>query len=126
MTSRTENDDAFMERLLRRTLVPKGFRPRTEEGLGEVLNALGQVEVSEEQRDRIVDKILGRRPYDKAQELDVISEASQALSQNEELVEMFRGEGDEIPPEIAERLRQLESEATQEPDDDEEELTDGT
>ena len=125
MTSRTENDDLFLEQLLRRALVPKGFRPRTEEGVGEVLDALGQVEISDLERDRVVDKILGRRPYYKELESESICEHEQVPSKSEELVEMFRGEGEEIPPEVAERLRQLEAEATQEPDDEEEDLSDG-
>ncbi len=38
---------------------------------------------------------------------------------------MFRGEGEDVPPEIAERLRQLENEAAQEPDDNEVDNPDG-
>lgn len=123
MTNRSE--DAFMDGLFRRALVPKGFRPRTEEGIDEVIRALGQVEVSGEERQRVIEKILGLRPYNKASETEPDCAPEQMDSRSNELVEMFRGEGDDVPPEIAERLKQLENEAAQEPDDDEVDDSDG-
>lgn len=123
MTNR--NEDAFMDGLFRRALVPKGFRPRTEEGVDEVLRALGQVEVSNEERQRVVEKIFGLRPCNKSPEAKSDYVPEQLDSRSEELVEMFRGEGEDVPPEIAERLQQLENEAAQEPDDDEADNPDG-
>lgn len=123
MTNR--NEDAFMDGLFRRALVPKGFRPRTEEGVDEVLRALGQVEVSDEERQRVVEKILGLRSHKKSSEAKSDCAPEQMDSRTEELVEMFRGESEDVPPEIAERLKQLENEAAQEPDDDEVDHSDG-
>lgn len=123
MTNR--NDDAFMDGLFRRALVPKGFRPRSEEGIDEVLRALGQVDVSDEERQRVVEKILGLRPHNKSSEANSDCPPEQMASLSEELVEMFRGEGEDVPPEIAERLKQLEDQAAQEPEDDEVDDSDG-
>ncbi len=108
----TDIPDDLLARLIRRAVVPKGFRPRTSDELDQSLNAMGDIDIAPNRVSSIVDRILLDEPIVFGRQM-AETNPDESISDREnlsELVEMFRSEGD-IPPEIAERLRELESEA---------------
>jgi len=122
----SEIPDDLLAGLIRRAAVPKGFRPRTPEELDQALNAMGDVDIAPKRVSTIVDRILSDEPImTRRQTVETGPDEAVADCENfGELVEMFRSEGD-IPPEIAERLRELESEANLEADGENDEESNG-
>lgn len=122
-----ERQENLMNGLLRRALVPKGFRPRSADDEDAMLKALGHVEISVDKRERVLAKILGKQPFDLGRSSEPESRTETAAI-NEELAVMFREEGD-ISPEVQQRLSELEraaSESFDQVDDiDDEEIQDG-
>lgn len=114
----THRNDAFMDGLFRRALVPPGFRPRTDEELEQALDALSSIEVSQDKVRRILKKISGECSFDSELYVTDCTSEVKSFAEPQELVEMFRAEGEEIPPEIAERLDELEREAAREAEDE--------
>lgn len=118
MTS--ERQEKLIDGLLRRAIIAKGYRPRTEDEEDAMLEAFGHVEISEAKRDRMLRKIRGEQQFDA--ELPGEFSGGTAAEVNEELAAMFRGEGEEISPELQARLDELERRAAEsgEAEDDDE------
>lgn len=111
-----DRQEKLINSLLRRALVPKGFRPGNQTDEEAMLQALGHVEIEPDHQARMLEKIRGQRPFDCEQTPEPIVNGE--IEVNQELAAMFKNEGEDLPPEIADRLKELESEASQEPDDD--------
>ena len=122
----TNIPDDLLAGLIRRAAVPKGFRPRTSEELDLALNAMGDVDIDPQRVLSIVDRILSDEPivFGRQTAETGPDELVGDCENLDELVEMFRSEGD-IPPDIAERLRELESEANREADEEDDEESNG-
>ena len=116
----TELPDDLVGGLIRRAMVPKGFRPKTTEELDRALDALGHVDISEERVGEIVAKILKEEPPNFSERMDRIGQHDELTQSSDELVELFRAEGD-ISSEIEERLRELERQAELEAEDQDDE-----
>ena len=114
MTS--DRQEKLINGLLRRALVPKGFRARNQEEEDAMLQALGHVEIEPEQQKRMLEKIRGLRPYDCEEPPEPVIDAKMEVDQK--LAAMFRNEGEDLPREISDRLKQLETDADQESEDD--------
>lgn len=109
--------DDFIAGIIRRAIVPKGFRPRSDQELHKALDALGDVEISTDKARDMLEKIRSDRPF-LIPVNDDSNDGDLSLSESaEELVEMFRAEGEDIPPEVAERIRELEQLAAEEADE---------
>tara|TARA_R110002072_G_scaffold303108_2_gene493886 strand:- start:63304 stop:63678 length:375 start_codon:yes stop_codon:yes gene_type:complete len=115
----SDRDEKLLDGLLRRALVPKGFRPRTTQAEDAMLEALGHVEISHAKQERMLQKIRGTHLFDHEVAQNVAYE-DETAEVNEELAAMFRADGEPISPEIVERLSELERQATEEPEEDDE------
>jgi hypothetical protein len=111
---KSHDEDPFFDGLVRRCIVPKGFRPQSDAEIAAMLDALGAYDLDDAKRDRMLRKIQGKEPMC----WDVSSSDRTGLcndmASTQQLVEMFRSRGEEIPPEIQEQLRKLEEEAGRE------------
>ena len=113
-----DDEDRLFDGLVERAIVPRGFRPETDEEIEAMLNSLGHVEIGENKLHRMIDKIEGSTPmgWDVVEDQDpvVIPDSAEAR----ELAEMYRAKGEEIPPELEELLRDMERRASELPDED--------
>lgn len=113
-----QDDERMFDRLVRRSLVSKGFRPEFDQDIEAMFDALGESELAESKRERMLRKIRGEEPL--MWEENQNSTPAHVLSTSDvrEMVEMFRSKGEEVPPELEEKLRDLERKASEEACDD--------
>ncbi|MBN73104.1 MAG: hypothetical protein CME32_27935 [Gimesia sp.] len=113
------------DQFIRRSQVPRGFRPESDQEIEMMLDALGPCELPNEKCQQMLRKICGQEPM--VWEIEIIENASPILHKGStaevnELVEMFRSKGSDIPPNLEEKLRELEKQAAEEYDEEKEEL----
>lgn len=108
-----ENDDRAFDDLVFRALVPKGFRPKTDAEIEQMLDGLGQVEIPKSKLERMVGKINGTIPmaWEEFDEPIIACEADS--SDARELAELYRARGEVVPPEVEAKLRELERKAAE-------------
>lgn len=121
-----EDKEKMFDKLVRRSLVPKGFRPESDEGIEEMLDALGKCELSESKSNQMLRKIRGQEPmiWDR-EEGSTPVQHDDSTTNLREMVEMFRSKGDDVPPELQKKLLELEQQAAEEADEDNGEGNDG-
>ena len=120
-----QDEDRMFDKLVRRSLVPKGFRPESDQDIEAMFDALGESELSESKRERMLRKIRGEEPMIWEQDQDSTPIDIESAADVREMVEMFRSKGEEVPPGLEEKLRELEQQAAEEPDEEDEEDDEG-
>jgi len=115
-----QGEERLFDKLVRRSLMPKGFRPKSDQDIEAMFDALGEFELSVAKRDRMLRKIRGEEPMNWEKEQDSTPIGIESLSDVREVVEMFRCKGDDVPPELEKKLRELEQQAGKEPDEEDE------
>ena len=115
-----QDEDKMFDNLVRRSLVPKGFRPESDQDIEAMFDALGGAELSESKRSRMLRKIRGEEPVIWEQEQDSTPVDIESAADVRGMVEMFRSKGEEVPPELEEKLRELEQRAAEEHDEGDE------
>jgi len=123
MNDKQDQNDRILDGLVRRTIVPKGFRPETDAEIEAMLDGLGQGEMPDDKLQRMLGKINGQIPMSWERDDEVSPYRDCDTAEARELAEMFRAKGEELPPELQEKLREMEERAAEYPD--EEEDTDG-
>ena len=110
--------DRRIAMLVRQAIVPVGFRPQSDREIEDMLEGLGPEEISDIKLQRMLDKIHG--PGYLKSEFDEGSQVTKQAETSEfrELAEMFRAQGDELPPELEEQIREMERRAAEPPSDD--------
>ena len=123
MSEKQNKQEEIFDGLVQRSLVPRGFRPETDEEIEAMLEGLGSGEVSQDKLQRMLGKIQGSTPM----AWEVVAEESNSWQSDsaeaKELAEMYREKGEELPPELEAKLREMEEKASGLPD--EEDDTDG-
>ena len=118
MTSERDKNDLLFNHLIQRAIVPRGFRPQSDEEIESMLNALGNEDLPDDKLNRMLGKIHGEVPMGRdtvePEPLDWNSDSSETR----ELAEMFRERGEELSPELEEKLREMEKRAAELPDEE--------
>jgi hypothetical protein len=117
MTNR--NSDKSLDRLLRRALVPKGLRPRTDDQIARMLDTIGGAPVDQDKLARMLRKINGEEPVGPAPRKVLPYSQSPLTAAEEGLIALHRSQGTALPPEVEKKLRELERQAAQPPEDGE-------
>lgn len=113
-----QHGEKLFDKLVRRSLIPKGFRPESDEDIDAMFDALGQSELSESKRNRMLRKICGEEPMSWNLKQDSNPVHVDSTTDIQEMVEMFRSKGEEVPPDLEEKLRELEQQAAKEADEE--------
>lgn len=116
---KNRDTEKIFDNLVRRSVVPKGFRPESDQEIEAMFEALGEIELSESKRNRMLGKIRGETPMCWELEQDSALVDIESSSELREMVEMFRSRGEEVPPDLEEKLRALEQQAAEEADEEE-------
>ena len=109
MAMSEHNHDQKFDRLIRRALIPKGHRPRTEEEIDAMLDALAPSEVSQEKVNRMLAKVRGEEPMGENDEC--IDYGSEPVERLQEFAAMYRAKEQSLPPELEAILREMEGRA---------------
>lgn len=114
MTVGDKDSDRQLRRLLYQILIPRGYRPRSDQEIDAMLDTIGGEPLSEEKKARMLRKIQsgeGIGVRDKVLS-DVVYADFETLSEEQkELVSLCRAKGEEIPPEIQAILDEMEKRA---------------
>jgi hypothetical protein len=111
MAINDRNSDRRLSKLLYNALIPRGFRPKTNDEIEAMLETIGGETISDEKRERMLQKIRGEGPIRLRTE-QIINFTSEALTEEQkELVELCRAKGEEIPPDIQALLNEMEKRA---------------
>lgn len=119
MNEKHENGDRVFDGLVRRAIVPRGFRPQDDVEIELMLESLGPGEMSDEKLQRMLGKIQGQIPMVWDSEGSEVPSWQSDSAEARELAEMYRAKGEELPPELEEKLREMESRAAEPPDEEE-------
>lgn len=112
MAINDKNFDRRLSKLLYNALIPRGFRPTTNDEIESMLETIGGETLSEEKRERMLRKIRSEEPIRLRAE-QLINFTSKALTEEQkELVELCRAKGEEIPADIQALLDEMEKRAT--------------
>ena len=121
MNDNDNKQNQLFDGLVQRSLVPRGFRPETDEEIEAMLEGLGSGEVPQDKLQRMLGKIQGDTPM----AWEVVAEETASwkseTSEAKELAEMYRSKGEELPPELEAKLREMEQKASELPEEEDEE-----
>jgi hypothetical protein len=112
--------ERLFDGLVRRSLIPRGFRPTSDEEIEAMIDGLKGGEIPEEKLQRMLGKIRGDVPMSWEEPEDSLAEQPAESKEASELAAMYRGEGDELSPELEEKLREFEKRAAEKPAEDDE------
>jgi hypothetical protein len=108
-----DNERRFLD-LIRRAVIPAGYRPETPEDIEAMLQACGDESITDEKLQRMLKKVKGELPIGErtAHEATDLSEFAHSLTEEQrELVALHKAQGTEMPPEILALLRKFRDEA---------------
>lgn len=109
-----------LDALLRRSLIPKGYRPTSPADIDRLLSTIDPVIIDEPAMQRMLRKINGEEPMFPERPATAMPEV--ALTEEErELVALHRSGNTPLPPDLAAKIKALEERASKDVDDDQEE-----
>lgn len=107
--------NANMQRdaLLRRALVPKGYRPQKAQDIEKMLNSIDPVPMSEDKKKRMLRKIAGECPIF-AEAFDHRNAPVAELTEAErEMAVLCRSQGRPLPPDLAAKINAMEKRSSE-------------
>lgn len=111
MANSDKKFDRRLGKLLYNALIPRGFRPKSNDEIEAMLETIGGESLPEEKRERMLRKIRGEELIGMRTE-QVLNATPQALTEEQkELVELWRAKGEEIPTDIQALLDEMEKRA---------------
>ena len=109
-----EQDQRLMD-LVTEALIPRGFRPQSDDEIEALLDAMDDEPLSEEKIKRILAKARGQMPIGERDVVLVEPIIEYTLSEREkELVSLCRAQGKDLPPDIQKKLEELRRKAKEE------------
>lgn len=115
-----QNPDYRFDRLINAALVPKGHRPTAPKDIDQMLDLIAVPDISDQKLKRMLRKINGEELTFVEQDPEIPRTETDALTGIErELVALYRSQGKDLPPEIAEKLKAMEEKASRLPDHEE-------
>lgn len=117
--SEQQNPDFRFDQLLKASLVSKGYRPRTDADIEQMLDVTDVKAVSDEKLKRMLRKVNGEEPMLAQNTMSMPQGGAHELTTTErELVALHRAQGKELPPELAAKLRAMEERARRSADEE--------
>jgi hypothetical protein len=114
-----EDPDKQLRDLIARVFVPSDLCPSDPDEIEAMLDAAGGLPLSDEQIERMLKKAKGELPVGERKE-EELAWSEDALTEEERaLVALHRNQGDDLPPEIEEKLRRIREQARLEPEEEE-------
>jgi len=122
MTRYTDQD---INELVFKAIVPKGLRPDTPEEIDAMLDALGEISLSEDEVQRMLRKIRGEETLgDPAAERGREGRDDAGVEMSDAELALYRNRNEDIPPEVEGLLQDMENEALEAGEEDEDDSED--
>lgn len=116
-----EDQDQRLMNLIAEALIPRGFRPQSDNEIEALLDAMDGEPLSEEKIKRILARARGKMPIGE-RNFASVETIEHTLSESEkELVALYRSQGKELPPDIQKKLEELRKKAKEEEKEEEKE-----
>ena len=102
--------------LLRRALVPKGYRPTKPADIDKLLDMVGDEPMTDEQKERMLRKINGQAPMFPDRSAPSAPLLTTELTETErELAAMYKAQNKPLPPDLAAKVKAMEQRASKRP-----------
>lgn len=108
--------DMRRDALLRRALVPKGYRPTTASDIEKLLDMIDEEPITEEKKQRMLRKIDGLEPLFPERKAPVPEVPEALTSKDRQLIALHRAQNNPLPPELEAKLKAMERRASNPPD----------
>ncbi len=102
--------------LLRRALVPKGYRPTTAADIDKLLDTIGEEPMSEEKKQRMLRKINGQEPVFPDRLSTPPLSAVEITEEERKLVALHRAQSKPLPSDLAAKVEAMEQRAAKKPE----------
>lgn len=112
------NPDRRLEDLLRRALVPKGYRPTKDDDIERLLDTVGSHAISEEKKQRMLRKIRGQEAVFPERSPEIPEPPEQLTEAEEQMRVLCRSRGQPLPPDLAAKVKAMEERASTKPKPD--------
>lgn len=115
-----QSSDSQRDAMLRRALVPKGYRPTKHADIKKMLDAIGDQPIEEAKLQRMLRKINGHEPVFPERTAPAPAIPDQLSAEEQEVYALCRSKNKPLPPDLAAKVRALEEKAAKEsrPDGD--------
>jgi hypothetical protein len=123
MNDKKRKSDELFNGLIRRAIVPRGFRPVNDEEVESMLEGMQGEEMPTDKYQRMLAKIEGGKPlaWESEDQDESLGEWDSESKEASEFASLFCSEGDEdLSPEMKEKLAEFEKRAAQPPEEDDE------
>lgn len=103
--------DMRRDALLRRALVPKGFRPTKDVDIEKLLDTIGEQPISEEMLQRMLRKVNGQEAIFPDRATPAPTLTTELSPQEHEAYALCRSKNKPLPPDLAAKVKALEAKA---------------
>jgi hypothetical protein len=101
--------------LLRRALIPKGYRPTKAADIDRLLDAMSAAPMDEETKSRMLRKINGLEGMFPDRPSTPPVPSAELTEVERELVAMYRAKNKDLPPDLAAKVKAMEARVAQKP-----------
>jgi len=108
--------------LLRRALVPKGYRPTKDADIEKMLDTIGEEPMSEEKLQRMLRKVNGQEPVFPDRTTPASKLTTELSPEEKEVHALCRSKNEPLPPDLAAKVKALEEKTAKKPNPDGEPL----
>lgn len=105
--------------LLRRALIPKGYRPTRAANIDQLLDAIEADPIGDEKLQRMLRKINGQEPLFPEVEIAPVGDQAELTEQERELVSLYRNQNKPLPSDLAAKVKAMEERTGKGPSDEE-------
>ena len=105
------SSDSQRDALLRRALIPKGYRPTKLEDVEKMLDAIGDQPVGESKLQRMLRKVSGQEPMFLEHTSPAPKTPDQLTAKEQEVYALCRSKNKPLPPDLAAKVNALERKA---------------
>jgi len=113
-----QNPERDINKLVQRALVPKGFRPRTDEQIAQMMDTIGGLPLDSEKLDRMLKKINGEIPLGPPVSRAIPYNEPPCTEVEQGLAALHRSRGSSLSPEIQRKIEEAEKRAAKECSED--------
>ena len=111
-----QSPDSRRDAMLRRALVPKGYRPTKLADIDKMLDAIGEQPIEEAKFQRMLRKINGQEPVFPERTALAPAIPDQLTAEEQDVYALCRSKNKPLPPDLAARVKALEEKAAKKPD----------
>ncbi len=115
-----QNPEMRRDMLLRRALVPKGYRPTKNSDIEKMLNTIDDAPIDHDKKARMLRKINSQEPMFQRPAKPIFTVDTKLTEQEREMVALHRAQNKPLPPDLAAKVKAMEQRTSAKSDPGEE------